>query len=453
MSAMPHRCPARRSLQARAGPRIGVERWPGLVWLLWFLLAGWTLDGAYALAQPRAKMAAGQDTLGAVEDAESSAEDVVTWLAKLRQVTIAGAPYGVTGLPIVYYSRHAGWNYGAHLQLADYRRRPYRYKFILHAVRSTEGKVDYFFRLKVPRISGTHFGMLLEGSMEHNLRAHYYGRGNNTANKFIDPSGKKVEDEEYYAYNLDEPRFIFSLLRQLYGPLSMSMGLGMERTDIKPRGQRSFYRDAGTPDGVVGGSTGYISATIEWDTRDDEVMPLLGTYHEWSYESSRNSLLGFFLEQIDFQRYTFTDARHWLFSERFTMGHRTVFEVLTGSIPLYAYGEIGGSRRLKGLGGGDVLRGFDSQRFTDNVRFFTNTEARYLLCTTHWFRQHLEWKGILFMDTGRVWRRLQEVGPDGLHMTAGVGGRVYWNADFVIRVDLGFSAEQAYLGVKYRNLF
>lgn len=427
------------------------ERGLWLALLGGLLVLGWAGPGR--AAGPGWITSATQDSLPHVKGEEWTTADKLRWLAKRKQFNIAGVPYGVTGLPVVYYSPRTGWNYGARIQWADYRRRPYRYKFILHAVRSSEGKTDYFLRLKVPRISGTNFGVQLVTSMERNLRARYYGRGNNTSKDFIDPSGQQVKDEDYYYYILEEPRFIFSLLRQLYGPLSMSAGLGMERTDIAPRGGRSFYVDAGTPGGVVGGSTGFVSATLQWDTRDDEVMPLVGTYQEWSYESSRNSLLALFLEQIDFRRFTFTDARYWLASPRLTLGHRSVFEVLTGSIPLYAYGEIGGSRRIKGLGGGDVLRGFDSQRFTDNVRFFTNTEARYLLRTTRWFGQNLEWKAILFVDSGRVWHRLPEVSPDGLHWTAGVGGRIYWNADFVIRLDLGLSAEQAYMGLKYRNLF
>lgn len=381
--------------------------------------------------------------------------EMVRWLAQRRQFTIAGIPYGFTGLPVLYYSQRTGWNYGARLQWADYRRRPYRYKFLLHAVRSTGGKIDYFVRLKVPRISGTLFGVLLQASMERNIRTRYYGRGNGSVyNKaFVKPGNPQFKDENYYFYILEEPRFLFSLLRQLSGPVSMSAGLGLERTDIDQRGEQSYYMDVGTPDGVVGGATGFFSATLEWDSRDDDTVPLVGTFHEWSYETSRNSLLALFLEEIDFQRYTFTDARYRPLSERLNLAHRTIFEVLDGSIPLYAYGEIGGSRRVKGLGGSDTLRGFDTQRFTDNIRFFTNTEMRYRLRTTRNFGQHLEWHGVLFVDTGRVWHRLSELRPAGLRWTAGLGGRVYWNADFVIRLDLGFSAEQNYVGIKYRNLF
>ena len=130
-----------------------------------------------------------------------------------------------------------------------------------------------------------------------------------------------------------------------------------------------------------------------------------------------------------------------------------MFEVLSGEVPLYAFGEIGGSRRSKGLGGSDSLRGFDRQRFTDNVRFFTNTEVRHLLRNTTAFRQYLDWYGVLFVGTGQVASVREDLGVGRTHGSTGIGVRVSWNTDFVIRSDLGFSPEQTRIGVKYRNVF
>ena len=127
--------------------------------------------------------------------------------------------------------------------------------------------------------------------------------------------------------------------------------------------------------------------------------------------------------------------------------------VLEGSIPLYAYGQIGGSRRIKGLGGSDSLRGFDRQRFTDDVRFFTNTEFRYHVSSYRFLKQYFEWHMASFFDTGRVWRDLDRFGLSGLHATAGAGTRLYWNSDFVVRIEFGSSKEQRYFGLKYRNVF
>lgn len=381
--------------------------------------------------------------------------DVVRWMARRRQFSINGVPYGFTGLPIVYFSPNTGWNYGGRLQWADYRRRPYRYKMTLYTLRSEEGDARFYYRIKVPRISGTGFGVQLLASFRNDIRTRYYGLGNESRfnQRYLDRDHPDFRDENYYHYNLAAPRFIFNILRHLGGPVSMSIGVGIERTKVSKRGRRSFYVEEGTPDGVEDGFTSFGSLTFNWDTRDEDAIAHKGVFHEWSYENSRNSLLALIFEEIDFRRYTFTDARYFQLSRRLNLAHRSVFEVLSGSVPLYAYGEVGGSRRKKGLGGSDSLRGFDRQRFTDDVRFFSNTELRCQLFSTKAFKQYFEWHGVSFLDLGRVWPDLDRLTPRRMHRTVGMGLRVYWNSDFVIRADLGFSAEQVYLGLKYRNIF
>ncbi|MFH1567258.1 MAG: BamA/TamA family outer membrane protein, partial [Gemmatimonadota bacterium] len=352
----------------------------------------------------------------------------------------------------------------------DYQRWPYRYKVTLSWLRSSGGRYSHYLRLKVPDISGTGFGLRLDLSAARDIRARYYGLGNESerVGAYTDrKSGDLYRDENYYSYILEEPRLIFSLLRRIRGPLSMSMGLGLETTDVSPRGKVSFYQEEGrfiegVPESAdqshrrvdtVDGVSGFVSVTVDWDTRDDPTIPRTGTYHEWSYESSRNSLLGLLFEEIDYRRYTFTDARYRALSDRLGLATRMIYEILDGEVPLYAYGEIGGSYRVKGAGGSDTLRGFDRQRFTDNVRLLSNTEVRYRLHAQRAFKQYLEWHGVYFVDTGQVASSSHHLGLLRTHVSSGVGLRLYWNADFVIRADLGLSVEQAYLGFKYRNVF
>jgi outer membrane protein assembly factor BamA len=393
----------------------------------------------------RAPLTATEQTVGAVR-----------WMAKRRQFTLRGTPYGVTGLPFVFYSPNTGWNYGTRLHWADYRRRPYRYKLTLHVQKSSAGKVKNRLRLKVPRISGTGFGLRLEASLERNLRTRYYGLGNDSVNdkSLLDRKSPDYKDENYYHYILKEdPRLILSLLRHIYGPVSMSTGLGLERTDVDPLGRKAFYLDQGTPDGVKDGFTGFLSLTLEWDSRDDETVPSSGVFHEWSYQSSRNSVIGLFFREINFQRYTFTDTRYLSHSSRLSFAHRAVFEVLAGEIPLYAYGEIGGTHRVKGLGGNQSLRGFDTQRFTDDVRFFSNAEVRYQLHSMCFFKQYLEWYGVAYLDTGRVWPDLADAGVSGMHWSSGGGLRLSWDRDFVIRFGVGYSSEQVDMFMALGNSF
>ena len=384
--------------------------------------------------------------LRAPRSATAHTVEAVRWMSKRRQFTLRGIPYGVTGLPFVFFSPNTGWNYGVRLHWADYRRRPYRYRLTLHMQRSTEGKIKNRVRLKVPRISGTDFGLRLEFIRGRTLRTPYYGLGNNSVfnRDFTDAKSDFFKDENYYHYVLDrDPRILLSLLRQFYGPISISVGLGLERIEVEKRGEQAFYLEQGTPDGVVDGFSGFISATVNWDTRDDEVVPRRGMFLECSYESARNSLLGLFFEQIDFRRITFTSVHYIPLTSRWNFSHRLVLETLSGAVPLYAYGEIGGSHRVKGLGGSDSLRGLDTQRFTDDARFFSNTELRFHIYEVLFYRQHIEWQAAAFVDAGRVWPGLDELGLAGMHFSGGGELRLIWAADFVIRVGIGAAREQA----------
>jgi len=382
--------------------------------------------------------------------------DMARWTARRKQLKLGDGNYGFTGLPIlIYRPASKSWSYGVRLQWADYERRPYRYKLTFNWVRSTAGKVSLFGRLRVPRISGTGFGVRLFVATTRDVRARYFGLGNGSVfdPNLADPNHADFIDENYYFYVLERPRAIMSLLRHIHGPVSMSAGFGLERSEIEPRGARSFYLDDGAREGVIDGVTGFLSLTMQWDSRDDPTIPKRGAFHEWSYETSRNSLIGLFFEEIDFDRYTLTDSRYYPLGERLNLANRVIFEGLKGSVPLYAFGEIGGSRRAKGVGGGDTVRGFDSQRFTDNIRTVTNTELRCRLHAHRLKKQWLEWSGVFFVDSGQVSPGVSDLSLAGNHWSSGTGLRLYWNADFVVRLDLAFGDERGSASFKYRNIF
>ena len=78
---------------------------------------------------------------------------------------------------------------------------------------------------------------------------------------------------------------------------------------------------------------------------------------------------------------------------------------------------------------------------------------RYHVRSDRMFKQYLEWHSVIFVDSGQVQPSLKRLDALDLHWSFGFGQRLYWNSDFVIRLDIGFSAEQSYTGFKYRNIF
>jgi hemolysin activation/secretion protein len=123
-------------------------------------------------------------------------------------------------------------------------------------------------------------------------------------------------------------------------------------------------------------------------------------------------------------------------------------------VPIDVLGDVGGLRRkIKGLGGDETLRGYDTNRFIDQVRYFSNTELRCTLRSQRLWRQYLEWTGVAFADLGQVWPGLRDLALDDMHLTGGGGVRVYWNEDFVASLEAHFSPEQRLVDISLGNIF
>ena len=299
----------------------------------------------------------------------------------------------------------------------------------------------------MPRFGGTQFGLKVQASFERDIRMRYYGLGND---RLVDTT---LAGPDYYLHVLERPRLIARLLRRVRGDLSASFVLGLETTQVSQRGERAFFIDQGAAVESGDRLSGFVGLAVQWDTRDDEIVPRLGGFHEWFYETSRGVVLQVLGRELDYSRFTLTDTRYLPLSRRLTVANRVVGEALFGDVPLYAFGEIGGTRRTRGLGGGHTLRGFERQRFTDKVRAFSNTELRFALRRIEAFEQYFEWHAAVFVDGGRVWPAVDELSLSGTHWTGGAGVRLFWDMDFVTRLDVGLSAEQEYVAVKFDNLF
>lgn len=432
---------------------------PGLILppTSWLLLL-WSLSlpqlAAGAPTSPSPRLAWWQASRPEQSAPAHTTADWLHWLAKRRSFTWRGVPYGLTGLPVGYYSGLSGWNYGARLKLTDYSRRPFRYKLTLNWVQSTRDRLDLFMRLRIPSLAGTRWGLNLQLDYYQGLRP-YYGQGNDTPydRRLTRPGNPLFIARNYYTYRIHKPRLLFTLMRPIRHPLFIAAGFGLKHVDLRLPGQNNpLFADAQAH--LVEGESGLVGLMLRWDTRDDETLSRRGVLHEWSYETAHNSLLGLLLPQIGFSRYTFTDIRFFPLTGRLNLANRAVFEILQGEVPIDVMGDVGGLRRkIKGLGGDETLRGYDTGRFIDRVRYFSNTEIRYTLRRQTLLRQYVEWTGVAFVDLGRVWPDLKALTAAGIHLTGGGGVRAYWNEDFVASLEGRFSAEQHLLAFSLGNIF
>ena len=101
-----------------------------------------------------------------------------------------------------------------------------------------------------------------------------------------------------------------------------------------------------------------------------------------------------------------------------------------------------------------VINNLDSmKRFTDDVRFFSNIEVRQFLLDQDWFGQYIELFGAAYCDFGRVWPDVGDVSLGGMHWSRGAALRLSWDRDLLMRVALGWSAEQVGIFFDWGNSF
>ncbi|MFH1567788.1 MAG: BamA/TamA family outer membrane protein [Gemmatimonadota bacterium] len=383
-----------------------------------------------------------------------AARERTEWLSRRRQFSYRGLPYGLTTLPLLYYSSYSGWNYGARLNLSQYTRRPFAYRVSGGAVHYGTGRVDAFARVRIPSLRGSPWGLEVLADVSEGRRS-YFGQGNDarTDHGLTDPASPRYRDESYYHFRIKKPRVFVVLERAVRRPFVVSAGFGLKHVTIHhAEGASLLFEEQ--PPGLDGGTIALLGGMVRWDTRDDEGIPRRGVLHEWSYETSHNSVTGLLVPTIGYSRYTITDQRYRPVTNRVFLANRMVFEAMEGRVPIDVYGDLGGLRRkVRGLGGDETLRGYVPNRFIDDVRFYSNTEVRCRLHVYRVLRQYLEWLGVVFVDTGRVWPELSAVRPRGLHATAGGGLRVYWNEEFVLSLEYQRSAEGTVLGTRLGNIF
>jgi outer membrane protein assembly factor BamA len=73
---------------------------------------------------------------------------------------------------------------------------------------------------------------------------------------------------------------------------------------------------------------------------------------------------------------------------------------------------------------------------------FSNVELRYRIAQTKILKQHLAFSLVPFFDVGGVWNTLSRVSNlSDLRYSEGVGFRIAWNMNSIIRLDYAFSKE------------
>jgi len=369
-------------------------------------------------------------------------------LASLSAAPVAPPPQPAPGLPpakkesgvdaiafpLVSFNSDHGFGYGGvgGMYLYAPGKVPYAHALGAQVFFSSRGVQNHYLRYDGPQLLGP---MRLEGRLEYRreMRSPFFGAGNKSA-----PDFRGDENDPRYNFDKGAPGFWVRLRGRPCGnthPLQSYVGYGWRHTSVDVYETSMLGQEQ--PLGIEGGSTGQLLAGVLWDTRDDESDPTVGGVEELALRVS-GSATG---SRYHYAGITLSERRYLKLSSRLTLAHRLTLDMLFGDVPFYEWSNTGGVNVTEGIGGMSSVRGIERNRFSGNIKAFSNTELRFQAANLKVFGQDMRVGAVVFMDFGRVWHPGV---PDGkwYEWHPGIGGGVRLaRRAAVIRMDYARSTE------------
>lgn len=323
--------------------------------------------------------------------------------------------------PVIMYDSDIGFGLGGKCLLKDQLHKAELIDLIIFG--SSKGEQWYVAEFSFPDKQVRKKGKFPAGidiKLEYDkyLKSNYFGIGNNSSDN----------DEQF-------PRE-FSYLELLVGfiptnDLLLYSGLCYRLTSVYGYRNVNQLLQEDFPGLGENLSSGFLGS-VELDKRDKPNDPAKGWRAFFKTLVARKFLGG----DVDFARSTLQAS----FYKRFIIPHNTFaarfrVEQIQGDPPYYEMAVIGGTW---------TNRGYKADRFVDKVSTLTSVESR--------FRIYRQLGGVLFLDSGRVYRSSEQISWQDWHTSWG-GGLRFSPGDIVVRLDIGFSEEGTRIFFNFGQVF
>lgn len=240
----------------------------------------------------------------------------------------------------------------------------------------------------VPSVYFDDNNYLLEGRVFFtNFLRKFYGIGNNTS---------KDDEEEYinrsYGFNIGLSRKVVSnfMLGVQYSLFDNTM------QDTDDDGILQYIKTNGVTSGA--------GFKAKFDTRDSNIYPTKGVLMKAEYLLYNNrfgSKYNFSVTNFDFRNYFYIQKKKVLFS------YQLFAEFVNGQAPI---------QNLPGIGGQNLLRGFYSNRYVDNIVLALQPEIKIKITNVIQF--------VLFSGIGNVYNTLEDIDLTKIKTASGCGIRI-----------------------------
>ena len=353
-------------------------------------------------------------------------------------------------LPLIGGDTDVGLGIGAIGSLAEFdaTHRPYRWQIQFSVFAATKGDLmspsyeDAYALITFPQLLDRKLRLELRPSFTHDTTLPYYGVGNAAP----EPARKVPRRDLYERIHPAMAVTTRWALSPSWSVLLASQYV-YNRTDFDPGSTAAMDLAMIDPQALRPHSLLKLQTGIIYDTRDSEVSPGEGQYHQVTFRVSPGMGTPFPYEygQLDAMARFYTT----LIPDRMVLAVRGVFDLQFGDVPFY---ELARYEDTSAIGGGMAIRGVPGYRYYGRVKAFGNVELRTSLTRFQLWGRKLKLGVATFADAGRMWSQMDHPRPEldgsglGLHYGLGGGLRLQQGQTFVVRADVAWSPDARPVG-------
>jgi hypothetical protein len=361
------------------------------------------------------------------------------------------------GFPIIGGDSDIGFQFGAVGTLSYFKDgvKPYEWSMNLVLSWSVKGgptgaevaQQNYLWMMDVPEFLSPRFRIYPEVSYTHTVNYGYFGFGNASSGTTpADNPNPGRYHEWIQSYTQVRPLARITIREPLYAevmaqylhisPQTYADSLLQQNEQAPAPGQPTLY-------GTTALSLPSVAGGLMWDSRDDEIFPRSGMFHEVGVR---------YLQGLPFSagvRYLEAGAilRGYLpLPGPFVLAGRFVADFQVGHVPFYDLFQAGPFDQKEMPGGSSGIRGVPVGRYLGPIKMVGNIELRALYLKLKILKQKFTVGNDVFFDTGRVWSDYSFHSPldgSGLGLHYGVGGGLYilWGEAAMLRVEVSYSPD------------
>lgn len=380
----------------------------------------------------------------------------------------------VTGIPDISSDPVNGFGYGGEGSLFFNGKKsdpffaytPYRAELDLTLFNTTRNQREIMLTLDVPYIFNTKWRLRFEGGYESNPNLLYFGTTTKTLNPLSyypkqDSTQQLISNASYSDYKnnlINASQFYNTYIKKEFivnvsmersfmeGKMRGLIGYEVAQVNISTFAGNSMLEHDAENNTIIGAGNNLVTIfQLGWiyDTRDLEPDPGNGVFAEVTNELSLNALGSAFNFNKTFAHVNVYKNLLKKHPKTLVLAARVAGGYTAGNAPFFEYQDQWSSEgSIEGLGGPNTIRGYKQSRFLGRVMTFNNLELRYRFADTHVLKQHLAFGLVPFFDIGGVWDKLDQLSDfSNYRYSEGLGFRIVWNVNTVLRFDYAVSQE------------